>query len=54
MKDKEISLKKRKKIFLEDSLYYVEDIRKDIVSKFGFDKVYKQGFNIKTPLNIKI
>tara|TARA_B100001250_G_scaffold324949_1_gene288601 strand:- start:2259 stop:4598 length:2340 start_codon:yes stop_codon:yes gene_type:complete len=52
--DKEISLKKRKKIFLEDSLYYVEDIRKDIVNKFGFDKVYKQGFNIKTPLNIKI
>ncbi len=54
LKDKEISLKKRKKIFLEDSLYYVEDIRKDIVNKFGFDKVYKQGFNIKTPLNIKI
>ena len=52
--DKGISLKKRKKIFLEDSLYYVEDIRKDIVNKFGFDKVYKQGFNIKTPLNIKI
>jgi len=51
---KGISLKKRKKIFLEDSLYYVEDIRKDIVNKFGFDKVYKQGFNIKTPLNIKI
>ena len=52
--DKGISLKKRKKIFLEDSLYYVEDIRKDIVNKFGFDQVYKQGFNIKTPLNIKI
>ncbi len=51
---KGISLKKRKKIFLEDSLYYVEDIRKDIVNKFGFDQVYKQGFNIKTPLNIKI
>jgi penicillin-binding protein 1A len=50
----EIVLKKRKKIFLEDTLYYVEDIRKNIVNKFGFDKVYKQGFNIKTPLNIKI
>jgi len=50
----QIVLKKRKKIFLEDTLYYVEDIRKNIVNKFGFDKVYKQGFNIKTPLNIKI
>jgi len=51
---KEIILKKRKKIFLEDTRYYVEDIRKSIVDQFGFDKVYKQGFNIKTPLNINL
>ena len=52
--DKKIILKKRKKIYLEDTQYYVEDIRKDIVNKFGFEKVYKQGFNIKTPLNLKL
>ena len=51
---KEILLKKRKKIYLEDTRYYVEDIRKDIVNKFGFEKVYKQGFNIKTPLNLNL
>jgi len=51
---KEIVLKKRKKIFLEDSRYYVEDIRKKIINDFGFDKVYKQGFNIKTPLNLNL
>ena len=50
----EIVLKKRKKIFLEDTRYYVEDIRKDIVDQFGFDRVYKQGFNIKTPLNLNL
>ncbi len=50
----EIILKKRKKIYLEDAKYYVEDIRKDIVNKFGFDRVYKQGFNIKSPLNIEL
>ena len=50
--DEKINLKKRKKIFLEDARYYVEDIRKDIVEKFGFDKVYKQGFTIKTPINL--
>ena len=50
----EISLKKRKKIFLEDARYYVEDIRKNIVDQFGFDKVYKQGFNIKTPLDLNL
>ncbi len=49
-----IVLKKRKKIFLEDTRYYVEDIRKNIVDKFGFDRVYKQGFNIKTPLNLSL
>ena len=49
-----IILKKRKKIFIEDTRYYVEDIRKDIVDQFGFDKVYKQGFNIKTPLNLNL
>ena len=51
---KKIILKKRKKIYLEDSRYYVEDIRKDIINKFGFDKVYKQGFNIKTPINLEL
>ena len=46
--------KKKKKIYLEDTRYYVEDIRKNIVEKFGFEKVYKQGFNIKTPLNLNL
>jgi len=49
-----IFLKKRKKIFLEDTRYYVEDIRKDIINKLGFDKVYKQGLNIKTPINLSL
>ena len=49
-----IFLKKRKKIYLEDTQYYVEDIRKHIVNKFGFDKVYKQGLNVKTPINLKL
>ena len=51
---KKIKLNKRKKIFFEDSRYYVEDIRKKVVNQFGFDKVYKQGFNIKTPLNLEL
>ena len=47
-------LKKRKKIFLEDSRYYVEEVRKDIIEKLGYDKVYKEGLNIKTPLNLDL
>ena len=49
-----IILKKRKKILLENSLYYVEDVRKDIIDKFGYNKVYKEGLNIKTPLDLSL
>ena len=52
--NKKIELKKRKKIFIEDTRYYVEDVRKHVVDKFGFEKVYKQGLNIKTPLNLEL
>ena len=52
--NKKINLKKRKKIYLEDTQYYAEDVRKDIVDKFGFDRVYKQGLNIKTPIDLKL
>ncbi len=54
LKKKEIVLKKRKKIFLEDSRYYVEEVRKDIIEQLGYDKVYKEGLNIKTPLNLTL
>ena len=49
-----IKLKKIKNKYVEDAKYYVEDVRKFIVDKYGFDKVYKQGFNIKSPVNLKL
>ena len=52
--NKKILLKKRKKTFTEDTSYYVEDIRKSVVNQLGFDKVYKQGLNISTPINLKL
>ncbi len=54
LSEKDINLKKRKSVYLENSNYYVEDIRKLIVDKYGFDKVYKQGFTINTPLNLNL
>jgi len=51
---KKITLKKRKKIFLEDTRYYVEDIRKDVIDKLGYDNVYRQGLNINTPINLNL
>ncbi|WP_415303608.1 penicillin-binding protein 1A [Candidatus Pelagibacter sp. Uisw_090] len=52
--NKKIILKKRKKTFTEDTSYYVEDIRKDVVDQLGFDKVYKEGLNISTPINLNL
>ena len=49
-----ILLKKRKKIFLEDTQYYVEEIRRDAIDRFGYEKVYKQGLNINTPINLSL
>jgi penicillin-binding protein 1A len=49
-----ILLKKRKNFFLQDARYYVEDIRKNVIEKFSFDKVYKQGLNINTPINLNL
>tara|TARA_B110000003_G_scaffold256461_1_gene274007 strand:+ start:45 stop:2384 length:2340 start_codon:yes stop_codon:yes gene_type:complete len=52
--NKKILLKKRKKIYLEDTRYYVEDIRKNVIDKFSYEKVYKQGLNINTPINLNL
>ncbi len=54
LKDEQIKLKKTKKIFLEDSQYYIEDVRKNVIEKLSYDKIYKQGFNINTPINLQL
>tara|TARA_B100001057_G_scaffold497631_1_gene602284 strand:+ start:44 stop:2380 length:2337 start_codon:yes stop_codon:yes gene_type:complete len=51
---KEIVLKKKQRVFLEDSQYYIEDVRKKIIEKLSYEKVYKQGFNINTPINLEL
>jgi penicillin-binding protein 1A len=47
-----IKLKKNKRVFLEDSQYFIEDVRKKIIEDLGYNKVYKQGFNINTPIDL--
>jgi len=53
LKTKEIILSKNKKIYLEDAQYFIEDVRKNVIENFTYDKVYKQGFNINTPINLE-
>ncbi len=53
LKNKEIILNKNKKIYLEDAQYFIEDVRKNVIENFTYDKVYKQGLNINTPINLE-
>ena len=54
LKDEDIKLKKAKTIYLEDAQYYIEDVRKSVIETLSYDKVYKQGFNINTPIDLKL
>ncbi|MBD1163201.1 PBP1A family penicillin-binding protein [Pelagibacterales bacterium SAG-MED11] len=54
LKKKKIILKKKKKVFLEDTQYYIEDVRKNIIELLSYEKVYNQGFNINTPINLEL
>ncbi len=54
LKKKKIKLKKKQKIFLEDAQYYIEDVRKNVIEKLSYEKVYKQGYNINTPINLEL
>ncbi len=49
-----IYLKKKKKIYLEDAQYFIEDVRKSVIETLSYDKVYKQGFNINTPIDLNL
>ena len=53
-KDQNIELKKNKKVFQENSQYYIEDVRKNIIEKLTYEKVYNQGYNINTPINLEL
>ena len=54
LKNQNINLKKKKKIFLEDAQYYIEDVRKKTIDMFSYNRVYDQGLNINTPINLNL
>ena len=54
LKTKKILLKKTKRVFLEDAQFYIEDVRKNVIEILSYEKVYNQGFNINTPINLEL
>ncbi|MEK9954077.1 MAG: penicillin-binding protein 1A [Pelagibacteraceae bacterium] len=51
-KKADINLKKRKINLLEESNYFTEEIRRNIKDNYGFDKLYAEGFTIKSSLDV--
>jgi penicillin-binding protein 1A len=49
--EKDINLKPRKVRLLEETNYYSEEVRRILNSQYGFNKLYKDGFSIRTPLD---
>ena len=54
LKKEDIKLKKKQRVFLEDAQYYIEDVRKKVIEILSYEKVYNQGFNINTPINLEL
>ena len=54
LKEQNINLKKKKKVYFEDSQYFIEEVRKKVINDLTYEKVYKQGFNINTPINLEL
>ncbi len=48
---KEISLKSREVKLFGEANYYSEEVRKMLIDEYGYDKIYKDGLSIRTPLN---
>ena len=48
----EINLKKRKIKLLQEANYYTEEIRRTIKDNYGYDKLYAEGFSIKSSLDV--
>jgi len=48
---KDINLKPRKVKLIEETNYYSEEIRRILNDQYGYDKLYKGGLSIRTPLD---
>ncbi len=49
--EKDIILKPRKVKLVGETNYYSEEVRRILSDQYGFDKLYKEGLSIRTPLD---
>jgi len=50
-KNRKINLKKKKITLFENSLFFSEEVRKNLYEKYGEENLYKGGMYVKTSLN---
>ena len=51
LKEKKIKLKSREVKLVGEANYYSEEVRKILMEEYGYDRIYKDGLSIRTPLN---
>ena len=52
LKNSKLMLKKRKIEIVNEANSYTEEVRRIVKENYGFEKLYSQGFSIRTPLKI--
>ena len=53
-KNSELNIVNRKEIKPVEAQYFLEDVRKELVDKYGEEKLYKGGLTVKTSLNPRL
>ena len=53
-KNSELTIVSRKDLKPVEAQYFLEDVRKELVEKYGEDKLYKGGLTVKTSLNPRL
>ena len=53
-KDSELNINQRKELKPVEAQYFLEDVRKQLVDKYGEDKLYKGGLTVRTSLDPRL
>jgi penicillin-binding protein 1A len=52
-KDKPVVTDPQKELFLDKSPYFSERVRRYLLEKYGFDKLYKEGMSVQTTVDMR-
>ena len=51
--EKPIKTNVQKELFLDKAPYFSEKVRRYLLDKYGFDKLYKEGLTVQTTVDMR-